>query len=130
MTVPRLVRPGATYAISRRTEGRRFLLRPDESVTQLFKWVLALTAAEFEVEVHVAVCMSTHFHLVVTVPNANVSEFMHRFDLRMAKALQVLRSFVDGVVWAPGKLSIVELRAIGSAGAARHISSTNARHAA
>ncbi|MCZ7681753.1 MAG: hypothetical protein M5U28_24350 [Sandaracinaceae bacterium] len=79
-------------------EGRRFLLRPDAALTSLFIWVLAVTAKQFGVLVHVAVCMSTHFHLVVTVPDENVSDFMHRLDLRLAKALQVLRRYVRGVV--------------------------------
>lgn len=106
---PRLIRPNATYAICRRIEGRRFLLRPDAALNQLFTWVLAVCAAQFGVEVHVATVMSTHFHLVVTVPNENVSEFMHRLDMRLARAAQVLRKYVRGVVWEPGGLSIVEL---------------------
>ncbi len=109
MAPPRLIRKNATYAISRRCEGRRFLLRPDPTFNELFRWVRAVTAAEFDVEVHAAVCMSTHFHLVVTVPNGDVSELMHRLDLRLAKSIQVLRRYVRGVVWAPGQLSIVEL---------------------
>jgi putative transposase len=107
---PRLIRPNATYAICRRIEGRRFLLRPDSALTSLFIWVLAVSAKQFGVLVHVAVCMSTHFHLVVTVPNENVSDFMHRLDLRLAKALGVLRKYVRGVMWEPGGLSIVELK--------------------
>ena len=109
MTQTRLLRPKAVYAISRRCEQRRFLLRPDSVFNELFKWVLAVSSAQFGVEVYVAVCMSTHFHLVVGVEDGRVSEFMHRLDLRLARALQVLRRFVRGVVWAPGQLSIVEL---------------------
>ena len=86
------------------------MLRPDSVLTSLVIWVLAVTARQFDVAIHVAVVMSTHFHLVVTVPDANVSEFMHRLDLRLAKSIQVLRKFVKGVVWAPGQLSIVELK--------------------
>jgi putative transposase len=108
--MPRLIRPRATYAICRRIEGRRFLLRPDDELNRLFTWCLATAAAQFEVEVHVAVCMSTHYHLVVTVPNENVSELMHAMNLRMAQGLKVLRKYVSGVVWEPGKLSIVELK--------------------
>jgi putative transposase len=85
MDKPRRVRPNATYAICLRVEGRRFLLRPDSVLTSLFIWVLAVTAEQFGVIVHVATCMSTHFHLVVTVRNADVSEFMHRLDLRLAR---------------------------------------------
>jgi putative transposase len=108
--MPRLIRPHATYAISRRIEGRRFLLRPDDRLNQLFTWVLAVSAAEFDVEEHGATAMSTHFHLVATVPNEDVSDFMHRVDRRLACALQVLRKYLRGVVWEPGKLSIVELK--------------------
>ena len=108
MTQPRQIRPRATYAIMRRTERRRFLLRPDALLTNLFVWLLGITAPLFDVDVHVAVVMSTHFHLVVSVPNENVSELMHRLDFRLAKGIQVLRRFVRGVPWAPGQLNIVE----------------------
>ncbi len=110
MSHPRLIRPKAIYAICRRIEGRRFLLRPDDELNQLFTYLLAISAEEFDVEVHVATVMSTHFHLVATVPDENVSDFMHRLDLRLALALQVLRRYVRGVVWEPGALSIVELK--------------------
>ncbi|MGE0788101.1 MAG: transposase [Sandaracinaceae bacterium] len=109
MTQPRRILPGRTYAIERRTERRLQLLRPDDRFNELFLWVLALTANQLGIQVHVATCMSTHFHLVVTAPEANVSEFMESLDFRLAKSIQVLRKFVKGVVWAPGELSIVEL---------------------
>ena len=109
MTQVRYIAPRATYAICRRTERRRFLLRPDAVMNRLFVYVLALFAKRFDVELHVAVCMSTHFHLVVSVPNEDVSVLMHRIDTHLARALQVLRKFVSGVVWAPGQLNIVEL---------------------
>ncbi len=108
--MPRLIRPAATYAICRRVEGRRFLLRPDERFNDLVRWARAVSAKQFDVEVHVATVMSTHFHLVVTVPDENVSDFMHRLDLRLARAIQALRKYVRGVVWEPGGLSIVELK--------------------
>ncbi len=109
MPQPRLIRPNATYAISRRTQDRRFLLRPDPILNALFVWVLAVTAAQCRVEVHVATVMSSHFHLVVTAPYENVSRFMQLLDCRLANALEVLRRLHRAVVWAPGELSIVEL---------------------
>ena len=109
MSGPRRIRPGATYAISRRVEGRRFLLRPDDALTQLFTWLLAVMAARFDIRVHVAVVMSTHFHLVVTDPRGNISKVMGQLDGLLSKSLKVLRSYVQGVVWEPGGLSIVEL---------------------
>ena len=109
MTAPRLIRPHATYAIMRRVERRRFFLRPDKTLTALFTWCLAVAAEQFGIEVHVATVMSTHFHLVVTVANENVSDFMQALDVRLARAIQVLRRYVRGVVWEPGKLNLVEL---------------------
>ena len=109
MPSPRYIEPNATYAICRRIEGRRFLLRPDDKLTELFVYLLALCAAKFGVTVHMATVMSTHFHLVVTVPHGNVSEFMHALDTHLACAIQVLRRYVVGVVWAPGQLTIVQL---------------------
>lgn len=109
MPQPRLIRPNATYAISRRTQDRRFLLRPDPIFNAFFVWLFAVTAAQCRIEVHVATVMSSHFHLVVTAPYENVSRFMQLFDCRMANALKVLRRLPRGVVWAPGELSIIEL---------------------
>ncbi|HEY8428276.1 MAG TPA: hypothetical protein VIL20_07875 [Sandaracinaceae bacterium] len=54
---PGLIRPHATYAICRRVNEHRFLLRPDPALNQLFTWVLAVTAASFDVEVLAATVM-------------------------------------------------------------------------
>jgi len=43
------------------------------------------------------------------VPHGDVSDFMHALDTHLACAIQVLRRYVIGVVWEPGKLSIVQL---------------------
>ncbi|MFK7991031.1 MAG: transposase [Sandaracinaceae bacterium] len=109
MTQSRYIEPGAVYAITRRVEGRRFLLRPDAKLTQLFTWLLCVMAARFEVEVHVAVVMSTHYHLVVTDTHGRVSKFAHGLNVCLSKALKVMRRYVRGVVWEPGGLSIVSL---------------------
>lgn len=109
MPPPRYIAPNVTYAITRRIERRRFLLRPDARLNQLVTYVLAHFARRFAVEVHAVTVMSSHLHLVVSVPNEDVSVLMHRIDTHLARALQVLRKFVGGVVWAPGQLSIVQL---------------------
>src|SRR5512139_1196508 len=111
--MPRYVRPRATYAVNRRIELRRFLLRPDFELKRLFKWVLAVTANECGAEVHVAVCLSTHYHLVVSVTNEDrehsISYFLQLLNQRLACAIQVLRGWSHGVVWAPNQLGCVEL---------------------
>ena len=109
MPPPRYIEPDAGYAICRRVEGRRFLLRPDGALTDLFVYLLALCAAKFGVTVLMLTLMSTHFHLVVTVPHGNVSAFMHALDTHLACDIQVLRRYVVGVVWTPGQRTIVQL---------------------
>lgn len=109
MTKSRYIEPGVVYAITRRVEGRRFLLRPDARLTQLFTWLLSVMAARFGIQVHVAVVMSTHYHLVVTDPHGRVSKFAHGLNVCLSKAIKVLRAYVRGVVWEPGGLSIVAL---------------------
>ena len=110
MAYPRLVRPGATYAICRRVQGRYHLLRPDEDFNRLFRWLLATVAEARHITLHVAVCMSNHFHLVVTAGDEGVSDFMHDLDMHLAKALQRLRGLGPGAVFEPGRLSVVELK--------------------
>ena len=68
MPAPRLVRPRTPYSICRRVNERRLLLRPDPERNQLFTWVLAVTAAQLEVDIHAATVMSTHFHPLPTRP--------------------------------------------------------------
>lgn len=109
MTPPRLIEPNAIYAITRRVEGRRFLLRPDDTLNDLVRYFLALFARRHGVEVHVMVVMSTHFHMVASVPDENVSDFMHDLDLLLSIEVKRLRPRARGVTWEPGGLSIIQL---------------------
>ncbi len=111
VTAPRRIpATKTTFAVCRRVQGRQFLLRPDARFTALVTWLLAACAALFEVELHVAVVMSSHPHLVLSVADQRVSDFMARFDANLAKAVKVLRRLGRGIVWEPGGLSIVELK--------------------
>ncbi|HSN82506.1 MAG TPA: transposase, partial [Polyangiales bacterium] len=52
MTLPRRVLPNTTYLVTRRCMGRRFLLRPDALLNQVFVYCLARAAEKHGVEVH------------------------------------------------------------------------------
>jgi hypothetical protein len=60
MTRPRIVDPGATLALSRRTTRRHFLLHPDEArqMEQVYWYCLAYAAQLHGVLVHAACLMS------------------------------------------------------------------------
>jgi REP element-mobilizing transposase RayT len=49
--------------ITRRCSERRFFLRPDALVTQIFLYCLGTAAAMFGVQLHAFVAMSNHYHL-------------------------------------------------------------------
>ena len=64
MTRPRIVDPGATLALSRRTTRRHFLLNPDEArqMEQAYWYCLGHADRLHGVAVHAVCVMSTHSH--------------------------------------------------------------------
>jgi len=101
-----------TYAACRRVNDRRFLLRPDAKLTALFTWLLGVCAPIFGVEVHAVTVMSSHYHMVFSVADQRASDFFEMFNANLAKAVNVLRRLPRGIVWEPGKLSLVELKTV------------------
>ncbi len=49
MTVPRQSLMGSTYMVTRRVSERRFFLRPDALIAQLFGYLFAIAAEKFGV---------------------------------------------------------------------------------
>jgi putative transposase len=72
---------------TRRCDKRRFTLRPDDYVTQVFLYCLAYAASEFNILVHGWVQMTNHLHLLLTDPDGRLPLFMERFDGLLARAL-------------------------------------------
>jgi len=109
MTLPRRVLSDTSYLITRRCLGRRFLLRPDAMLNQLFVYCLALGAKKHGVEVHGFSVMSNHYHLVVTDVHGVLPKFMGWLNCELAKRVKRLRRW-DEVVWEPNvHYSAVEL---------------------
>lgn len=109
MTQPRLIIPGATYLLTRRTVLRHHLFAPDPETRRIFLYCLAVASARTGVLVHVVVLMSTHPHIVVTDVEGRLPEFLHCLNRHVALAMQVLRKW-DGAVWDHEGPSVVELR--------------------
>ena len=66
MSLPRQVLANQTYLLTRRCMGRRFLLRPDKRLNNLFVYCLALAAQKYGIQIHAFCVMSNHYHLVLT----------------------------------------------------------------
>ena len=108
MTQPRLILPGTTYLVTRNTLGGRHLFRPDSHINRVFMYCLFACARQLDIEVHAAVLMSTHEHLVVTDPTGRISVFLCRFHRLVAKCTQVLRGWKENV-WEHRDCSVVAL---------------------
>ncbi len=109
MSLPRRVLPHQTYLITRRCLGRRFLLRPDDSLNNAFVYCLALAAEKHGVAVHALCAMSNHYHLILTDTEGVLPDFMAWFNRQLAMCVKRLRRW-DEVVWEPNvAYSAVEL---------------------
>lgn len=109
MSLPRRVVPNTTYLVTRRCVGRRFLLRPDAALNQLFLYCLALGAQRYGIAVHGLSVMSNHYHLTLTDVRGVLPDFMGWLNSQLAKRIKRLRRW-DEVVWEPNvPYSAVEL---------------------
>lgn len=109
MTLPRRIEPGMTVMITRRTQQRTHLFRPDEAMNELYLYLLAVLSHRHGVLVHGVTLMSTHEHLVVTDVRGCLPRFLAELHRMVALCVKVLRKW-DGEVWDGGKTSVVELR--------------------
>lgn len=110
MTLPRQVLPNATYLVTRRCIGRRFLLRPDSRVNNIFVYCLALAVEKYGIQLHAACAMSNHYHLIVTDPRGVLPDFTAWLNRQLAMCVKRLREW-DEVVWEPNvPVSAVELK--------------------
>jgi len=96
MTRPRIVDPGATLALSRRTTRRHFLLHPDEArqMEQVYWYCLAYAAKLHGVLVHAACLMSTHSHEVVTDVRGEYPKFLQTLHRNLALCTKAYRGYL------------------------------------
>ncbi|MCB9592827.1 MAG: hypothetical protein H6719_08845 [Sandaracinaceae bacterium] len=113
MTEPRRIPlPKTTFAVCRRVDDRRFLLRPDAALTAIVTWLLVVLAPLFDVELHAVTVLSSHYHIVLSVADQRISDFFRDLNSLLAKSVNVLRGARRGIVWEPGALSIVECKTV------------------
>lgn len=97
MSYARRIIPGTTYLITRRTEGRRFLFRPDAGVKALFEYCLAEAAERYGCKLHGYCLMSNHLHLVVSDPEGKLPAFMQRLCRHLALGIAKMRGHQGSV---------------------------------
>jgi len=94
--------------LSRRCLGRMFLLRPSNLANQLFRFILAVAAQRYGIQVHCFCVLSNHFHLVVTDPMGNSPAFMRDLCGLVARSFNAMHGRWE-TFWAPASYSSVVL---------------------
>lgn len=108
MTPPRHNVEGATWLVTRRCSERRFFLRPDGFVTRAILFILGYALAWFSIELHAAVVLSNHWHLVITDPRGRKSQFFRFVHMMIARSVNAFRGRFEAF-WAPGRPNMVRL---------------------
>ncbi len=99
MTRRRIIEPGKTWALSRRTTRRHFLFNPDESrqMEQCYWYCLGYAAMTHGVAVHAGCLMSTHSHEVVTDLRGELPRFLQTFHRLLALTTKAFRGWPEEV---------------------------------
>jgi REP element-mobilizing transposase RayT len=91
VTKPRCVLPNIIYFLTRRCSERRFFLRPDPEVKQIFEYLLGLLANEYGIQIHAYVVMSNHYLMVVTDTEGRLPDFQRDFNSLLARSINAFR---------------------------------------
>jgi REP element-mobilizing transposase RayT len=81
----RIQYPGAYYHVTSRGNERQDIYR-DHSDYDRFLEILAESLDIFNVSLFTYACMTNHFHLFLTTPDGNLSEFMRHFNITYTSA--------------------------------------------
>lgn len=108
MSRARPIHPGVTYLVTRRTERRHCLLRPDHKLNQFIAYALIVSASRHGILLHAFCAMSTHLHYVVTDPLGKLPRFLEMFHRLVALGVKELCSW-DGAVWDRSQTNVVAL---------------------
>ncbi|MCA9681742.1 MAG: hypothetical protein KC457_06075, partial [Myxococcales bacterium] len=108
MTLPRCILNDRTYLITRRCSERRYFLRPDPKIVRIFEYLLGLACERYGILLHGYVCMSNHYHLVVTDPDGVLPDFLKYFNSLLARATNCARGRWE-TFWGGDSYNAVDL---------------------
>jgi REP-associated tyrosine transposase len=81
----RILIPGGHYHVTCRGNERKAIFKDDRD-RSLFVDKLHGSLVTYQVELHAYVLMSNHFHLMLSTPKGNLSEFMRHFNISYTAA--------------------------------------------
>ena len=81
----RIQYPGAYYHVTSRGNGRQDIYKDHRDYDRFFN-ILSESLDIFNVSLLAYVCMTNHFHLLLTTPQGNLAEFMRHFNITYTSA--------------------------------------------
>ena len=108
MTLPRCILSDRTYLVTRRCSERRYFLRPDPKITRIFEYLLGVACERYGILLHGYVCMSNHYHLVVTDAAGVLPDFLQYFNSLLARAVNCARGRWE-TFWGGDSYNAVDL---------------------
>jgi REP element-mobilizing transposase RayT len=108
MSDPRQVLPGETYLVTRSCAQRAFLLRPSETTNAVYRFMLAVAATRFGIQLHAFCVMSNHAHILLTDPLGNLPRFNQLLNALVARAVNASLGRWENL-WDPDSYSAVRL---------------------
>jgi REP element-mobilizing transposase RayT len=89
---------GALVEVTCRTIQGRFLLKPTDELREIIIGTLARAQRLYPVDIHAFVCMSNHYHLLLSVPDAQrLARFMGYVNSKLAREIGRLTGWRDKV---------------------------------
>jgi len=108
MTMPRRVIPGTTHMLTRRCSRREYRLLQTKKMRQFLAYALTVVSARHGVEVHAAVAMTNHYHMVATDVRGVMPAFNQDFNSLVARAVNAEQGRHEAM-WSSQRMSQVEL---------------------
>lgn len=91
--------PGNLFEITTRINGGQKLLRPNKDVNAIIIGVIGRAQKHYDVQIHAFVFMSTHYHMLLTVRDADIkSAFVGFINCNITKKLNALNTRT-GAAW-------------------------------
>lgn len=98
------------YHVTARSHNKEWFEIPIEKVWDIFSRYLYFITLAYGVRIHAFVLMNNHFHLLVTTPQANLSEAMNYLMREVSKSINLEAGNINQVFGGPYHWSLIKNR--------------------
>jgi putative transposase len=107
MSIARPVFQNINLMLTRRVRGGLFFLRPCKHTNQVIRYVLAVMANTWKIQLHAVTALSNHWHVCATDPLGNIVDFQRDCHTFITRALNARFGEVESM-WSNTQGSRVE----------------------